>query len=132
MSKTAFRSSRSEVLPPIPHTSTRALSRQSSASPQNTPLQEHLYRTACVFLFQTDYLNNSTKHKLCTLFLQILHGQFLGFHLLVSFLKMLNEVMFVSSSRIKFQMIGPKYLIEFDPFSTALICGITKSDFERR
>ena len=51
MSKTTFRSSRSEVLPPIPHTSTRALSRQSSASPQNTPLQEHLYRTASVFSY---------------------------------------------------------------------------------
>ena len=40
--------------------------------------------------------------------------------------------MFVSSSGIKFRIIGPKYLIEFDPFSTVLICVITESNFERR
>ena len=45
---------------------------------------------------------------------------------------MYKEVMFFSFSVIEFQMIGPKYQIEFDPFSTVLICGITKSDIERR
>ena len=45
-----------------------------------------------------------------------------------SFLKMFKEVIFFSTSGIKFQIIGPKYLIEFDPFSTALICEIAKSD----
>ena len=29
-------------------------------------------------------------------------------------------------------MIGPKYLTEFDSYSTFLIWGIKKSDFERR
>ena len=51
MSRATFRSSHPEVLPPIPHTSTWALSRQSSASPQNTPLQEHLYRAASVYSY---------------------------------------------------------------------------------
>ena len=81
---------------------------------------------------QIDHLNNSTNPKLCTQFLEIPHGQFLGFYLLISFLKMLKEVMFFSSPGIKFQIIRPKYLIEFDPFSAVLICGMTKSDFERR
>ena len=40
--------------------------------------------------------------------------------------------MFFGSSGIKFQIIRPKYLIEFDPFSAVLIYGITKSDFVRR
>ena len=48
----------------------------------------------CVFLSRIDYSNNSTNPKLYTYFLQIPHGQFLGFHLLISFLKMFKEVMF--------------------------------------
>ena len=49
------------------------------------------------------------------------------FHILISFLKMFKEVIFFSSSGIKFLLI-----IEFDPFCTVQICGITKSDFERK
>ena len=100
--------------------------------PQNTPQHGHLYGAACVFLSQTDYLNNSINCKLCKQFLQILHEQFLGFHILIYFLKMFNKVMFLSFSKTKFQIIGPKYLIEIDPFGRVLICKRSKPDFECR
>ena len=84
------------------------------------------------FLRQIDYSNNSTNPKATYVVSTNLRGQFLGFYLLIAFLKMFKKIMFLSSSGIKLQIIGRKYLVYFDPFSTVLICGITKSNFQHR
>ena len=61
------------------------------------------------------------------------HGQLLGFDPLILFLNFSRESLYlISSGGTKLQIIGPQYLIEFDPFNTVLICGMTKSGFTRK
>ena len=60
------------------------------------------------------------------------HEQSLGFHLLILFLNFSRESVYLISSGTKLQIIGSKYLIEFDPFNTVLTLGITKLDFEHK
>ena len=47
--------------------------------------------------------------------LQVLQGNFLGFHLQIQVLKFFDELACLSSQGIRFHIIGPKNLIELEP-----------------
>ena len=65
-------------------------------------------------------------------FLHVLQGQGSGLHYLILLIKEASVSQFFNSVGIKLHIIRPKYQSEFDPLSTVLLCGITKSGCERK
>ena len=59
-------------------------------------------------------------------------GQSLGFHLLILLLNFSRESEYLICSSNRLQIIGPEYLIEFDPINVFLTSGMKKSDFKRK
>ena len=64
--------------------------------------------------------------KLDTYFLHSLHGQFFGFHSLISFLKATTRVNSFNSKGTISHILGPKYEILSLPWKTDLTFDIAK------
>ena len=70
--------------------------------------------------------------KLDTYFLHSLHGQFFGFHSLISFLKASTLVNSFNSKGTISQILGTKYEILSLPWKTDVTFAIAKSELIRR